>query len=107
MLECLKRKYEVLTQVIKKAGDKLSFLKRRMVLEPDGRLLIQTHYKHVQQMCSLLGLNKKLQNKKTPGHADMEKDEHTGDLRPTPQLSELALVSSFTLRRTFHIVSML
>ena len=83
MLECLKRKYEVSTQVIEKAGDELSFLKRRMVLEPDGRLLIQTHHKHVQQMCSLLGLNKKLQNKKTPGHADMEKDEHTGDLNPT------------------------
>ena len=70
MLECLKRKYEVSTQVIEKAGDELSFLKRRMVLEPDGRLLIQTHHKHVQQMCSLLGLNKKLQNSRSCRHGE-------------------------------------
>ena len=77
MLKCLQKKYEVSTQVVEKPGDELSFLKRKMVLEHDGRLLVQTHHKHVLQMCSVLGLNKKLQSKKTPGHSDMEVDDST------------------------------
>eukprot|EP00435_Cladocopium_sp_Y103_P034780 s2111_g9.t1 len=31
-------------------------------------------------MCSLLGLNRKLQGKKSPGHADMDQIESTGEL---------------------------
>ena len=47
-------------------GDEITFLKRRMVLQHDSRLTVQMHHKHVDQMCSLLGLNKKLQGKKSP-----------------------------------------
>ena len=36
------------------------------------------HNRHVQQMCSLLGLNKRLQSKKTPGHTDMTQQDTTG-----------------------------
>ena len=40
------------------------------------------HNRHVQQMCSLLGLNKRLQSKKTPGHTDMTQQDTTGELSP-------------------------
>ena len=46
------------------------------------RLVIQTHHKHVEQMCKLLGLNKKPQRKKTPGHSDMDQCDNTGELSP-------------------------
>ena len=71
LLKCLQSRYEVSTQVMEKPGDKVSFLKRR-----------KTHRKHVEQMCSLLGLNRKLQNKKTPGHADMDQVDTTGEVSP-------------------------
>jgi len=53
-----------------------------MTLLPDGRLTIELHHKHVQQMCSLLGLNKRLQGKKTPNHADMDQQDLSGELAP-------------------------
>ena len=55
LVKCLSSKYEVSTQVVEKPGDELQFLKRRMVLQHDYRLAIQTHHKHVEQMCKLLG----------------------------------------------------
>eukprot|EP00435_Cladocopium_sp_Y103_P056888 s567_g19.t1 len=82
-VKCLKQKYEVSTQVMEKAGDEIHFLKRCMTLHHDSRLTIQTHHKHVQQMCSLLGLNQKLQSKKTPGHSDMDQIDTTGELSPS------------------------
>ena len=63
-------------------GDEITFLKRRMVLQHDSRLTVQMHHKHVDQMCSLLGLNKKLQGKKSPGHADMDQIDTTGEVSP-------------------------
>ena len=33
-------------------------------------------------MCKLLGLNKKMQRKKTPGHADMDQCDDTSELSP-------------------------
>ena len=82
LVTCLKEKYEVSVQTMEKPGDEIHFLKRKMVLHHDGRLSIQTHNKHVQQMCALLGLNKRLQSKKTPGHSDMGLQDHTGELSP-------------------------
>ena len=82
LVKCLKGKYEVSVQTMEKPGDEIQFLKRKMVLHHDGRLSIQTHYKHVQQMCALLGLNKRLQSKKTPGHSDMDLQDLTGELSP-------------------------
>ena len=40
----------------------------------------QTHQKHVSQMCSLLKLNGKMQSKKNPGHADMDKEDTSKEL---------------------------
>ena len=53
LLAKLREKYEISAQVIERPGDELSFLKRTHVLHADGRMTIQTHHKHVQQMCSL------------------------------------------------------
>ena len=79
---CLQSKYEISTQVIAKPGDELHFLKRRMTLLSDSRLLIQTHHKHVQQMCDVLGLNKALQRKKSPGHAEMDQCDLSDEISP-------------------------
>ena len=67
-------------QVIERPGDELSFLKRTHVLHADGRMTIQTHHKHVQQMCSLLKMNGRIQSKKSPGHADMDKEDNSKEL---------------------------
>ena len=53
-----------------------------MTLLSDSRLLIQTHHKHVQQMCDVLGLNKALQRKKSPGHAEMDQCDLSGEISP-------------------------
>lgn len=73
-LTCLKANYEVPTQLMEKPGDEVHVLKGRMVLQHDFRFAIQTHHKHVQQMCSLL----ELQGKKTPGHCDMDQCDRPG-----------------------------
>ena len=82
LVKCLKEKYEISVQTMETPGDEIQFLKRKMVLHHNGRLSIQTYYKHVQQMCALLGLNKRLQSKKTPGHSDMDLQDNTGELSP-------------------------
>ena len=64
LVRCLQSKYEISTQFMEKPGDELRFLKRKVTLLHDLRLLIQTHHKHVQQMCDVLGLNKALQRMK-------------------------------------------
>ena len=47
--------------------------KIQYTLHDDGRLTIQTREKHITQLCSLLGLKVRNQNKKNPAHADIEK----------------------------------
>ena len=80
LLAKLREKYEISAQVIERPGDELSFLKRTHVLHADGRMTIQTHQKHVTQMCSLLKMNGRIQSKKSPGHADMDKEDTTKEL---------------------------
>ena len=80
LVKCLEKTYTISTQFLEKPGDELSFLKRTMTMQNDGRLTIQVHHKHVQHLCELLKLNPKLQNKKTPGHADMDQVDETKDL---------------------------
>ena len=65
LVKCLQQRYELATQVMEKPGDEVSFLKRKMMSQLDGRITVETHHKHIEQMCSLFGLNRKLQNKKT------------------------------------------
>ena len=56
-LKELKAAYEISVQCIEKPGDELTFLKRLYTLHDDGRLALQTHEKHITQLCGLLGLN--------------------------------------------------
>ena len=51
MVKCLQQHYEVSTQLMEKPGGEVSFLKRRMTLQHDDRITIETHHKHVDQMC--------------------------------------------------------
>ena len=67
---------------MEKRGDELYFFKRKMTLLHDSRLLIQTHHKHVQQICDVLGLNKALQRKKSPGHPERDQCDLTGEISP-------------------------
>jgi len=76
----LKAAYDISVQCIEKRGDKLTFLKRHYTLHDDGRLKIQTHEKHITQLCSLLGLNVRNQNKKNAAHADIERENGTPDV---------------------------
>ena len=78
----LRAKYDISMQVMRKPGDEVTFLKKTHTLCADGRLTIQAHHKHVHQMCSLLGLNPRTQNKKTPGHADMDLADTSAELKP-------------------------
>ena len=82
LVKCLEKVYTISTQYLEKPGDELSFLKRTMTMQNDGRVTMQVHHKHVQHLCDLLQLNPKLQNKKTPGHADMDQIDETKDLTP-------------------------
>ena len=77
LVKCLEKVYTISTQYLEKPGDELSFLKRTMTMQNDGRITMQVHHKHVQHLCDLLQLNPKLQNKKTPGHADMDQIDET------------------------------
>ena len=79
----LKAAYDISVQCIEKPGDELTFLKRQYTLHDDGRLTIQTHEKHITQLCSLLGLNARNQNKKSPAHADIDKEDDTPELSST------------------------
>ena len=89
----LKAAYDISVQCIEKPGDELTFLKRQYTLHDDGRLTIQTHEKHITQLCSLLGLNARNQNKKSPAHADIDKEDDTQNFHLHQlQLSGHALV---------------
>ena len=55
-----------------KPGDEVTFLKRTHELLEDGRMVIRVHHKHLDQLCKLVCLSKRLQCKKTPGHSEME-----------------------------------
>ena len=84
----------------------LTFLKRQYTLHDDGRLTIQTREKHITQLCSLLGLKVRNQNKKNPAHADIEKKMTQQNFHlHQPQLSELALFWCIW-RMMFHKLNM-
>ena len=76
----LRKAYDISMQCMEKPGDEITFLKRLHVLHHDGRMTIQTHWKHISQLCSLLGMNPKHQNKKTPAHSDIDREDATEDL---------------------------
>eukprot|EP00438_Fugacium_kawagutii_P026160 Skav230005 [mRNA] locus=scaffold5058:3896:10669:+ [translate_table: standard] len=72
LLPYLKLKYQVSVEMMSQADDEVTFLKKQHVLMQDGRMVIKPHSKHVTQICKLLGLNPKLQCKKSPSHSDIQ-----------------------------------
>ena len=56
---------------------KSHFLNMCMFFIMIGRLSIQTHWKHINQ---LLGMNVKTQNKKGPTHSGIDREDTTDDL---------------------------
>ena len=43
----------------------------------DGRMIIRIHPKHLDQLCKLLHLSKRLQNKRCPGYSEIETPDNT------------------------------
>jgi len=43
----------------------------------DGRMIFRIHPKHLDQLCKLLHLSKRLQNKRCPGHSEIETPDNT------------------------------
>eukprot|EP00435_Cladocopium_sp_Y103_P034860 s2776_g9.t1 len=85
-------KYNVSLEIVSKPGDEVAFLKRIHALVDDGRLIIKNHHNLLSQLCKLLRMNPKIQNKKSPGRADIENPDNA---------SELSSAESSTLRLDF------
>ena len=79
-ISALQEKYTVSIEIMSGPGDKVTFLKRTHQLLDNGRMLIHIHPKHLDQLCKLLHLSKKLQNKKSPGHSEIEKPDNSEEL---------------------------
>ena len=78
--EELRKFDDISMQRIEKFGDELMFLKRLHVLHPDGRMTLQVHRKHVNQLRSLLGMNPKTHNKRSLCHSDIDREDSNQDL---------------------------
>ena len=68
------------TEIMSNVGDELTFLKRTHQLLESGRMVVKIHGKHLDQLCKLLQLSKRLQNKKSPGHSEIEIPDKTDEL---------------------------
>ena len=77
-----KAKYKVACQTLCKAGDELTFLKRRHVMVTDDEMAIQSHPKHLERLFDLLAINRKLQPKRTPGHPLLDEPDNSKALGP-------------------------
>jgi len=80
LVPSLQLKYAISIELMSKPGDEVSFLKRPHELLEDGRMVIRVHHKHLDQLCKLLCLSKRLQSKKTPGHSEMEIPDKSPEL---------------------------
>ena len=76
----MQSRYEVSIEIMSNVGDELTFLKRTHQLLESGRMVVKIHGKHLDQLCKLLQLSKRLQNKKSPGHSEIEIPDKTEEL---------------------------
>ena len=76
----MQSRYEVSIEIMSNVGDELTFLKRTHQLLESGRMVVKIHGKHLDQLCKLLQLSKRLQNKKSPGHSEVEILDKTEEL---------------------------
>ena len=81
-LPSLQAKYTVSIEIMCGPGDEVTFLKKTHQLLEDGRMVIRIHLKHLGQLCKLLYLSKRLQNKRSPGHSEIETPDNIEELKP-------------------------
>ena len=67
-LGVLQKHYKVSSSFIEGIGDEISFLKRSHRLLGDGKLVIQSHPRHIEQLMKLAGVKASSRPKKVPGH---------------------------------------
>ena len=82
MIPALQAKYAISIEIMSGPGDEVTFLKRTHQLLDNGRMVIRIHPNHLEQLCKLLHLLKRLQNKGSPGHSEIETPDNTEELKP-------------------------
>ena len=80
LIPSLQAKYTVSIEIMSGPGDEVASLKKTHQLLADGRMIIRIHPKHLDQLCKLLHLSKRLQNKRSPGHSEIETPDATEEL---------------------------
>ena len=70
--QCVFNLSTVSIEIMSGPGDEVTFLKKTHQLLSDGRIIIRIHPKHLDQLCKLLHLSKRLQNKRSSGHSEIE-----------------------------------
>ena len=81
LIPSLQAKYTVSIEIMSGPGDEVTFLKKTHQLLEDGRMIIRIHPKRLDQLCKLLHLSKRLQNKRSSGHSEIETPDNT-ELKP-------------------------
>ena len=71
LLKVLKTKYKVSAEAIRDVGDSITFLKRKIVLESQLKLVMYPHPKHFDKLFELMGVKKTWKPKHTPAHAQV------------------------------------
>ena len=71
LLKVLKTKYKVSAEAIRDVGDSITFLKRKIVLESQLKLVMYPHPKHFDKLFELMGVKKTRKPKHTPAHAQV------------------------------------
>jgi hypothetical protein len=106
LIPSLQAKYTVSIEMMSGPGDEVTFLKKTHQLLADGRMVIHIHPKHLDQLCKLRHLSKKLQNKRSPGHSKIEPPDTTEQLKPRGLVvlrsTDLVLESCCTFHQTYH-----
>ena len=80
LIPSLQAKYTVSIEIMSGPGDEVTFLKKTHHLLDGGGMIIRIHPKHVDQLCKLFHLSKRWQNKRSPGHSEIEIPDNTEDL---------------------------
>ena len=70
--QCVFNLSTVSIEIMSGPGDEVTFLKKTHQLLSDGKIIIRIHPKHLDQLCKLLHLSKRLQNKRSSGHSETE-----------------------------------
>ena len=83
LMPSLKSKNKVACETVCKAGDELTFLKRRHVMVSEDEMAIQSYPKHLERLFDLLAINRKLlKPKRTPGHNLLDEPDTSKPLGP-------------------------